>query len=478
MDLFFIFGLLLLSLFLSVSFLLYFSRTAYASLPNPPPGKLGFPIVGESLEFLSTRRKGVPEKFVFDRMAKYCKDVFKTSILGATTAFLCGTAGNKFLFSNEKKHVTGWWPKSVELIFPTSLEKSSNEESIMMKQFLPSFLKPEPLQKYIPVMDIITQRHFNTSWEGRDVVKVFPTAAEFTTLLACRVFLSVEDPTEVAKISEPFEILAAGFLSIPINFPGTKLHKAVKAADQIRDAIVQILKRRRVEIAENKANRMQDIASMLLMTATDAGYYMTEAHISEKILGMIVGGRDTASTVITFIVKFLAENPEIYQKVYDEQMEVLKSKKEGELLNWEDVQKMKYSWCVACEAMRLAPPVQGGFKVAINDFVYSGFNIRKGWKLYWSAIATHMNPEYFPEPEKFNPSRFEGKGPVPYSFVPFGGGPRMCPGKEYSRLETLVFMHHLVKRYKWGKVYPTEKITVDPMPFPVNGLPVRLFPHN
>lgn len=98
-------------------------------------------------------------------------------------------------------------------------------------------------------------------------------------------------------------------------------------------------------------------------------------------------------------------------------------------------------------------------------------------QLHWSTHSTHKNPDFFPEPEKFDPSRFEGNGPAPYTFVPFGGGPRMCPGKEYARLELLIFMHHLVKRFKWELLDPNEKIIVNPMPIPVKGLPIYLYPH-
>ena len=66
-----------------------------------------------------------------------------------------------------------------------------------------------------------------------------------------------------------------------------------------------------------------------------------------------------------------------------EQMEIAKSKSPGELLNWDDVNKMRYSWNVACEVMRLAPPIQGAFREAINGFIFNGFSIPKGWKVIY-----------------------------------------------------------------------------------------------
>ncbi|KAI6706679.1 hypothetical protein NL676_009641 [Syzygium grande] len=196
--------------------------------------------------------------------------------------------------------------------------------------------------------------------------------------------------------------------------------------------------------------------------------------VSNKIIGLLIASHDTTSTSITVIVNYLASLPQIYEKVYKEQMEIAKSKAPGELLNWDDIQKMKYSWNVACESMRLTPPARGAFREAITDFTFAGYTIPKGWKMFWTVYTTHKNPKYFPEPEKFDPSRFEGNGPAPFTYVPFGGGPHMCPGKEYARLEILIFIHNLVTKFKLEKVIPDEKFIYNPSPVPANGLLIRL----
>nr|GEW07104.1 hypothetical protein [Tanacetum cinerariifolium] len=83
---------------------------------------------------------------------------------------------------------------------------------------------------------------------------------------------------------------------------------------------------------------------------------------------------------ITLLMKSLAEHPDVYDNVLKEQLGILEAKAPGEMLNWEDIQKMKYSWNTVCEVMRLIPPVNGAFREALVDFEYAGYTIPKGWK--------------------------------------------------------------------------------------------------
>ncbi|KAL9236360.1 hypothetical protein vseg_011040 [Gypsophila vaccaria] len=484
----------LVCLIFSTLFIYFFDNRKFNDgKPDLPPGKMGLPWLGESLDFLAALRKGgKPEIFIFNRLAKYygsghLTGVFKTRLFGNNVAVVAGTTANRLLFANENKLVTMWWPPFINKAFPSSNNNLSINEDFAKKkikqmQILPNFLtKTEWLKRYVPLMDDCTRRHIASgAWGPSERLEAYTIAKHYTFNVACRVFMSIEaqdDPDTVASLFNPFNELLTGILSIPIDLPGTKFNRAIKASAKIRKIIGDIIKKRREDMAEGRVGQGQDILSHILESPIDPKY-LNDFDLASMILGLLTAGQDTSSNIVTFIFKFLAEYPLVYDAVYQEQTGIAKSKKEGELLNWEDILKMKYSWCVASEVLRLAPAVQATYRIAIADFTHNGFQIPKGWKIYWSTHSTHRSAECFPDPEKFDPTRFEGKGPAPYSFVPFGGGPRMCPGKEYARLTILTFMHNIVTKFKWESLVPNEKIIVSPIPRPEFNLPLRIFYHS
>ncbi|KAJ8774830.1 hypothetical protein K2173_017276 [Erythroxylum novogranatense] len=214
-----------------------------------------------------------------------------------------------------------------------------------MYKILFEFLKLDALQLYIDVMDAIARKQFVVEWENKDKVVIFYIAKNYTFRLACQSFISLEDPNRIAKLYYHLYPLASGIIS--------------------------------------------DVLSHILTTGFEYAKYINKSNITDKTLGLLIGGHNTTSDAYTFIVKSLAELHHIYEHVYKVQIAGIKAS--GELLNWTDIQKVK-----------LASPLQGAFREAINDFIFNGFSIPKCWELYWSASSTHRSPKYFPEPKEFD----------------------------------------------------------------------------
>ncbi|KAL3617676.1 hypothetical protein CASFOL_037997 [Castilleja foliolosa] len=444
-----------------------------------PPGSYGWPILGETIQLFRARNQGLLEKFFRDRMKKYKTDqVFKTSLFGESFAVVCGPSGNKLLFSNEIKLVTTWWPATARELIGKSQATTGGVEGIQMRKMVSYFLTPDAFSKlYIKNIEIVSRQHISAHWQGKEELKVYPTIKMFAFEVACRSFMSIEDPSQVKELLELFNVFLGGVFAIPLNFPGTEFYNGKKATTAIKKELGIIVQQRRVALEQKKASPTQDLLSHLLVTPAENGEFMSESVIVNNILMLLFAGHDTSTSAITMLIKVLAEHPQVYDAVLREQNEIAASKEPGEFLVWEDIKKMRYSWNVFSETMRLLPPVLGGFREALVDINYGGYIIPKGWKLMWSAHVTHMDASLFTDETKFDPSRYDGAGPPPYSYVPFGGGPRMCPGKEFARLEILTFLHNVIRRFRWDLVIPGEKLIWNPLITPEKGLPIRIHPH-
>ncbi len=89
---------------------------------------------------------------------------------------------------------------------------------------------------------------------------------------------------------------------------------------------------------------------------------------------------------------------------------------------------------------------------------------------------THIDEQIFTDPSKFDPTRFEKQASIqPYSFMAFGAGQRICPGYEFTRIETLTTIHYLVTRFTW-KLCCMDNFTRNPMPNFKLGLPIEIQP--
>lgn len=151
--------------------------------------------------------------------------------------------------------------------------------------------------------------------QGKEEVKVFPAIRLYTFEMACRLFTSTEEPTQIAELAALFDVFIKGVISIPLDFPGTRLFKAKRAANAIRKKLQVILKQRRVALEQNAATSSQDLLSHLLACPDDTGKFMEEAVIINNILMLLSAGHDSSSSALTMLMKYLAQHPQVYDQV-------------------------------------------------------------------------------------------------------------------------------------------------------------------
>lgn len=146
-------------------------------------------------------------------------------------------------------------------------------------------------------------------------------------------------------------------------------------------------------------------------------------------------GFDTSSTALAFAAHELVVNPDIQQKLYEEIVEMSKQLG-GKPIFYDAIQTMKYLDQVVCETLRKWPPTPQTDRKCVKDYVYDDgklkFKIEKGSNVICPLIGLHHDPQYFPNPEIFDPERFNHENKdkiVPGTYIPFGVGPRNCIGE-------------------------------------------------
>ncbi|KAK2386561.1 beta-amyrin 28-monooxygenase [Trifolium repens] len=462
---------------LSLAFLL--TKFLSKSQPkNVPKGSLGYPIIGETLSFLKAQRKDKGSDWIEERVSKY-GSVFKTSLMGSPTVFIIGQQGNKFVLSTSDDIISAKKPPTLQKILgKQSLIELTGLRHKLIKGEMMKFLKPECLQNYVKKMDELVSTVLLKELKENKTIEVVSLMKKLSYDMACNVLFDIDEQTREI-LFEDFITAFKAIHSLPINFPGTSFWKGQKARARIVEKILPIMNKRREELSKGILSSTNDMLSCLLAIRDENDDPLDDDIITDNFIFLFVASHDTSATLMSLMIWKLSRDHDVYHKVLEEHMEIIKQKEGNEeRLTWGDIQKMKYTWRVAQELMRTVPPLFGGFRKALKDTSYEGYNIPKGWQVYWASCGTHMDKDIFENPQEFDPSRFENQTkPIPpFSYLPFGAGVHNCIGNEFARFETLTTIHNFVKLYEWSQLNPEETITRQPMPYPSLGLPIKIKP--
>ncbi|KAL6964009.1 hypothetical protein U1Q18_035016 [Sarracenia purpurea var. burkii] len=311
------------------------------------------------------------------------------------------------------------YPKSKEkMIGPSALFFHQGDYHTHLRKLVQSSLSPEAIKKLIPDIEAIAISSLE-SWTSEQVINTF--------------------------------------------------HEMKKARKRIGQVLSEI-------ICERKEKRLpeKDLLGHLLNFKDEKGQTLTEDQIADNIIGVLFAAQDTTASVLTWILKYLHDDHKLLQAVKSEQKEIYESNGGNRPLSWAQTRNMPLTYRVILESLRMASVISYTFREAVVDVEYKGYLIPKGWKVMPLFRNIHHNPELFPDPKHFDPSRFE-VAPKPNTFMPFGNGVHACPGNELAKLEILVLVHHLLTKFRWEVVGSPIGIEHDPFPVPQQGLPASAY---
>ncbi|KAL3697147.1 hypothetical protein R1sor_011223 [Riccia sorocarpa] len=425
-----------------------------------PPGRSGLPFIGQTVEYLvaMSTADGI-RQWVQKQVDKH-GPIFRFRFIGYQVVILDQPEGNKFIFQNEGTSNHIFWPSPIfNLIGSHAVPVQTGERHKLIRRYLIKYFDHNAMSRYIRGVNRNAKRHFTNHWQGKEQLVGLNMTNLYTFSTICDLAMSLEEGPLMDKILEDFHAWAKGLFCLPINLPGFQYYKALKARRVILEVVGGLLEQRRKEIAEDRVSEASqtDILNSLLTVPDGEGNLFSDPFIKENLLVLLITGFDTSGGTLAMTLYFIAKNPHVYEEILKEQKSILERKRESGTdendLTMEDISAMKYTWNVIQETIRLHPVLLGTYRKTVTDLEYKGYYIPKGWLLSWSNQHSHYNPEYFKDPLKFDPSRWETR-PAPFTYLPFGGGPHTCLGNEFGKMSMLVYIHHLVQNYSWSLVDP------------------------
>ncbi|XP_045348317.1 cytochrome P450 4F3 isoform X2 [Leopardus geoffroyi] len=238
---------------------------------------------------------------------------------------------------------------------------------------------------------------------------------------------------------------------------GQRFRRACRLVHNFTDAVIQ--ERRRTlpdegvdDFLKAKAKaKTLDFIDVLLLTKDKDGKQLSDEDIRAEADTFMFGGHDTTASGLSWVLYNLAKHPEYQERCRQEVQELLRDREPKEI-EWDDLAQLPFLTMCIKESLRLHPPVTVVSRCCTQDVVLpDGRVIPKGVICLVSIFGIHHNPSVWPDPEVYNPFRFDPeniKERSSLAFIPFSAGPRNCIGQTFALTEIKVVLALTLLRFR------------------------------
>ncbi|XP_043834897.1 cytochrome P450 4F2-like [Dromiciops gliroides] len=243
---------------------------------------------------------------------------------------------------------------------------------------------------------------------------------------------------------------------------GRRFSQACRLVHDFTDAVIQARKQVLAEqgpeaFLKNKGkSKTMDFIDVLLLAKDEDGKSLSDKDIRAEADTFMFEGHDTTASGLSWILYHLAQHQEHQERCRQEIQELLRGR-QSEEIEWDDLAQMPFLTMCIKESLRLHPPVPSVFRRCTKDIKLPDSRIiPKGTICFISIFGTHHNPTVWPNPEVFDPYRFDSQNDQkisPLAFIPFSAGPRNCIGQSFAMSEMKVVLALTLLRFR---VFPHE----------------------
>lgn len=445
---------------------LWLSHSAHIHKKGLPPGKMGWPVAGQTLQFLASKPSLTSQPFIEKGSSRF-GDVFKSHLFGQPFVVSTNTEVNQFVLLNEGVLFQSCQSISSPrwILGKHTLVETHGDLHSKVRAALAEVISPEKLKREIFdfLQDIILKRL--PSWQDQFVHVQHEATYWVLCLLLDRLLCQPFEDLELQLLLSNYND-TRNLLAFPFNIPGSGYNKHAMG----RERLVKCLKERIDRRRSAQSPMFGGFLDAMLREEENGSFTEKSNFILDTIMGILFHGEQTTAMAMTLMIKFLSETSRALEQVKGEHASLCKRKGKVEKLSWEDYESMKFTQSVVSESLRLANVIPWVCRVATQDVKIKGFVVPKGWKLLVVLMSGHLDAKNYGDPKNFDPWRWQDSSSES-KFMPFGAGLRGCPGAEVARITLTVFLHFLVTRYSWQLVEDDEFICFPVMNFQ-EGFPI------
>jgi cytochrome P450 len=426
------------------------------------PGDNGWPLFGHTLKFLFDF-----ERFSQAYFARY-GDIARVHILGMDFIAMCGPEANQLVLQNrDDLFRSAAWERLIGPFFHRGLMLLDGDEHRLHRRVMQAVFTSASLRQDLAGINTSLAASL-AGWPSGDGIKVYPLLKTATLDVATRVFMGNSVGADAARLNRAFlDAVRAGTGIIRANVPGTRWRRGLLGRKLLDDYF-------RAELPARRASGADDLFARLCRARTDDGALFSDDDVISHLAFLLMAAHDTSTIALSNMIYQLARHPHWQERLREESRALGHA-----VLEYEDLERLPALDWVMKEALRIMPPVAGVPREAARDFEFGGHRVAAGSLVTISMWMTHRLPQFWKEPERFDPERFaparaEDKQHA-FLWVPFGGGAHKCIGMHFGAMEVKAALHQLLLSFRWsvpeGYVLRQDYTS---LPTPGDGLPVRL----